>query len=198
MASFQQSKSVTFTIDGTKISSQEKYPRHDQSITSSSSSSSSSSISMTTSLSLLPTRVLSRVFSEDYGKAKKKIYDPRGKSINRWNKIFLIACLLSLFVDPLFFFLPAVKSEIMCIEIELHLEIILTVIRSLADVFYIVQIYYKFRTAYIAPSSRVFGRGELVVNPNKIAIRYFMSSFFIDFLSALPLPQVFFSILTTS
>ncbi|CAO2812988.1 unnamed protein product [Amaranthus hypochondriacus] len=179
MASYQKSKSVTFTIDGTKISSQEKYPRHDQSITSSSSS-----------LSLLPTRVLSRVFSEDYGNLKKKIYDPRGKSINRWNKIFLIACLLSLFVDPLFFFLPAVKSEIMCIEIELHLEIILTVIRSLADVFYVMQIYYKFRTAYIAPSSRVFGRGELVVDPNKIAIRYFMSSFFIDFLSALPLPQV--------
>ncbi|XP_050215580.1 probable cyclic nucleotide-gated ion channel 14 isoform X2 [Mercurialis annua] len=47
-----------------------------------------------------------------------------------------------------------------------------------------------FRTAYVAPSSRVFGRGELVMDAKKIAMRYLKSDFLIDFIAALPLPQV--------
>ncbi|OVA18057.1 Cyclic nucleotide-binding domain [Macleaya cordata] len=136
----------------------------------------------------LKSKVLSRVFSEDYERVKKKILDPRGHVIRRWNKIFLVACLVSLFVDPLFFFLPGARKE-MCIDLGFSLEVVLTVIRSLADVFYIVQIYVRFRTAYVAPSSRVFGRGELVIDPSKIASRYLAKGFWIDLVAALPLPQ---------
>ncbi|XP_021864896.2 protein CNGC15b [Spinacia oleracea] len=180
-----------YTIDGTKIprvadNEQQAIPRNGRTSLSSSLPSSSSSQTVPS----LKTKVLSRVFSEDYERVKRKIHDPRGKTINRWNKVFLIACLVSLFVDPLFFFLPAVNGKIMCIEIEMNLEIVLTVIRTMADVFYVVQIYFRFRTAYIAPSSRVFGRGELVVNPKKIAVGYIKTWFIIELVSALPLPQV--------
>ncbi|MCI27420.1 CNGC5-like protein, partial [Trifolium medium] len=48
----------------------------------------------------------------------------------------------------------------------------------------------QFRTAYIAPSSRVFGRGELVIDSVQIAKRYLRRYFIIDFLSVLPVPQV--------
>jgi cyclic nucleotide gated channel len=48
----------------------------------------------------------------------------------------------------------------------------------------------QFRTAFIAPSSRVFGRGELVVDPHKIAMRYLKKDFWLDFVALLPLPQV--------
>lgn len=137
----------------------------------------------------LKSKVLSRVFSEDYERANKKILDPRGSLIHRWNKMFLIACLVSLFVDPLFFFIPGAKDD-MCIEVGLGLEIFLTVVRSLADVFYIVQIYVRFQTAYVAPSSRVFGRGELVIDSKKIAAKYLAKDFWIDLVAALPLPQV--------
>ncbi|KAK9676683.1 hypothetical protein RND81_11G093400 [Saponaria officinalis] len=140
--------------------------------------------------SYLKKRVLSRVFSEDYEKKKQKILDPRGEKIHKWSKIFLVACLVSLFVDPLFFFLPAVNEEVTCIEIGVNLELILTVVRTFTDVFYVVQIYVKFRTAFVAPSSRVFGRGELVVDPHKIASRYFRKDLFLDVVAALPLPQV--------
>ncbi|KAF4356395.1 hypothetical protein F8388_013260 [Cannabis sativa] len=108
----------------------------------------------------LKSKVLSRVFSEDYERVQKKILDPRGPIIRRWNKIFLVTCLISLFVDPLFFYLPMVRKE-QCIDIGTHLEVALTIIRSFADAFYMIQIFIRFRTAYIAPSSRVFGRGEL-------------------------------------
>lgn len=137
----------------------------------------------------LKSKVLSRVFSEDYERVKKRILDPRGPTIRRWNKIFLVACLVSLFVDPLFFYLPVV-SQNLCIEIGFTLEVVLTVIRSISDVFYAIQIYIRFRTAYVAPSSRVFGRGELVIDSTKIASKYLKKYFWVDAVAALPLPQV--------
>ncbi|KAJ0970487.1 hypothetical protein J5N97_023364 [Dioscorea zingiberensis] len=139
----------------------------------------------------LKQKVLSRVFSEDYSSAKleKKILDPRGPIIQQWNKIFLMACIVSLFVDPLFFYLTETQSSD-CINIDTPLEIVLTIIRSLADVFYAMHMFINFRTAYVAPSSRVFGRGELVIDPSKIASRYLNSKFFwLDLFAALPLPQ---------
>ncbi|XP_043707470.1 protein CNGC15b-like [Telopea speciosissima] len=138
----------------------------------------------------LRSKVLSRVFSEDYEKVKKKILDPRGPVIHRWNKIFLVACLISLFVDPLLFYLPGVQEEEVCIGIGMPLEVALTIVRLIADTFYFIQIFVRLRTAYVAPSSRVFGRGELVIDPSKIASRYLARSFWIDLLAALPLPQV--------
>lgn len=131
------------------------------------------------------------MFSEDYEKEgkKKKILDPRGHRIGRWNKMFLVASLVSLSLDPLFFYLPVVRDEV-CIAIAVHLEVILTTLRSVADVFYMIQIYIRFRTAYVAPSSRVFGRGELVVDSSKIVARYLRKGFCIDLIAALPLPQV--------
>ncbi|KAG0483730.1 hypothetical protein HPP92_011814 [Vanilla planifolia] len=48
----------------------------------------------------------------------------------------------------------------------------------------------QFRTAYIAPSSRVFGRGELVIDPAQIANRYLRRLFIVDFLAVLPFPQI--------
>ncbi|RXI04602.1 hypothetical protein DVH24_038876 [Malus domestica] len=137
----------------------------------------------------LKAKVLSRVFSEDYERVQKKILDPRGQTIHRWNNIFLVTCLVSLFVDPLFFYLPSTRDEF-CISIGIPLEVVLTIVRSVADVFYIIQIFINFRKAYIAPSSRVFGRGELVIEPSKIALRYLRQDFWIDLIAALPLPQV--------
>ncbi|KAM5584164.1 protein CNGC15b [Rosa sericea] len=137
----------------------------------------------------LKAKVLSRVFSEDYERVEKKILDPRGSTIHRWNKIFLVTCLISLFVDPLFFYLPEVRDQV-CIDIGIPLEVVLTILRSVADVFYIIQIYIRFRKAYIAPSSRVFGRGELVIDSSKIAFKYLRFGFWIDLIAALPLPQV--------
>ncbi|KAK3033731.1 hypothetical protein RJ639_034506, partial [Escallonia herrerae] len=133
---------------------------------------------------------LSRVFSEDYETIHRKILDPRGATLTEWNKCFLLACLTSLFVDPLFFYLAEVREE-MCMEASVPLEIALTAIRSIIDVFYIIQIYIRFHTAYVAPSSRAFGRGELVIDSSKISSRYLRKDFWLDILAALPLPQVF-------
>lgn len=73
---------------------------------------------------------------------------------------------------------------------DMNLGIIVTCFRTVADILYALQIIIKFRTAYVSPSSRVFGRGELVMDPMEIAKRYLKTEFLMDFIAALPLPQV--------
>ncbi|KAL8153014.1 hypothetical protein V2J09_010774 [Rumex salicifolius] len=128
----------------------------------------------------------------------KKILDPSSEVVLRWNRIFLVACLVSLFVDPLFFYLPIVAAvptsntvpSLFCMTRSVRLGIAVTFFRSLADFFYMLHVVVKFRTAFVAPTSRVFGRGELVKDPYQIARRYIRSDFWIDLIAALPLPQI--------
>jgi cyclic nucleotide gated channel len=145
----------------------------------------------------LKDRVLSRAFSEELESlmhaagSSHLFFDPRGHLIHLWSKIFLSACLLSLFVDPLFLYLTGTqRNNHMCIEFKYSLALTLSMIRSLLDLFYAAHILFRFRTAFIAPSSRVFGQGELVIQPYKIARRYLGRTFWFDLVTALPLPQV--------
>lgn len=68
-------------------------------------------------------------------------------------------------------------------------SVAITSVRSIFDLFYAFNILVKFRTAFVAPSSRVFGRGELIMDANQIANRYLKSDFIIDLAAMLPLPQ---------
>lgn len=135
----------------------------------------------------------SKVFPEDHEPWQKQILDPGSELVLQWNRLFIFSCLVALFVDPLYFYLPAVggNESSWCIKTDLNLRIVVTCFRTIADFFYLLHMIIKFRTAYVAPSSRVFGRGELVMDPKKIAWRYIRSDFFIDLVATLPLPQVF-------
>ncbi|KAK8261885.1 hypothetical protein V6Z11_D13G219600 [Gossypium hirsutum] len=133
-----------------------------------------------------------KVFPEDHEPRKERILDPGSETFLQWNRIFLLWCLVALFVDPLFFYMPSVinKDTTSCMDTDLNLGIIVTCFRTLADAFYALHIIIKFHTAYESPNSRVFRRGELVTDPHMIASRYLKSDFFIDLLAALPLPQI--------
>lgn len=120
-----------------------------------------------------------------------QILDPNGEIVTKWNQIFLVTSLIALFVDPLFFYLPNIRAE-SCMYTDFALAIIVILVRSIVDLFSALQILMKFRTSYVATSSRVFGKGELVRDPRKIVIRYLKTDFVIDLAAALPLPQVRF------
>lgn len=134
----------------------------------------------------------SKVFPEDHEPWRKQILDPGSELVLQWSRVFIVSCLVALFVDPLYFYLPAVGGNegSWCIKTDLNLRIVVTCFRTIADFFYLLHMIIKFRTAYVAPSSRVFGRGELVMDPKKIAQRYIRSDFFIDLVATLPLPQI--------
>ncbi|XP_008783842.2 cyclic nucleotide-gated ion channel 1-like [Phoenix dactylifera] len=123
-------------------------------------------------------------------KSGKKILDPQGSFLQKWNKVFVISCVIAVSVDPLFFYIPVINDEVKCLELDRKLEITASVLRFFTDIFYILHIIFQFRTGFIAPSSRVFGRGVLVEDPSAIAKRYISSYFLIDILAVLPLPQV--------
>ncbi|KAG0468652.1 hypothetical protein HPP92_017980 [Vanilla planifolia] len=123
----------------------------------------------------------------------KQIFDPGSDIMVKWNHIFLISSLVALFIDPLYFYLPSIHdggSKPCVKKMDWGLSVAVTVFRSLADIFYALHIFIKFRTAFIAPTSRVLGRGELVKDPKQIAKRYVKSDLFIDLAAALPLPQI--------
>lgn len=137
----------------------------------------------------------SKIFSQESTPWYKTILDPGSDIVLQWNRVFIVSCLLALFVDPLYFYLPAVGGDekTSCVKTDLKLRIVATLFRTIADLFYLLHMIIKFRTAYVAPSTRVFGRGELVMDPKKIARRYLRSDFFIDLIATLPLPQVVYS-----
>lgn len=128
--------------------------------------------------------------STEETKSRKKILDPQGPFLQKWNKIFVLSCVMAVSVDPLFFYVPVVNKDNNCLELDHNLEITASVLRFFTDMFYILHIIFQFRTGFIAPSSRVFGRGILVEDSSAIARRYLSSYFLIDILAVLPLPQV--------
>ena len=122
---------------------------------------------------------------------KKKILDPQESFLLKWNKIFVLSCVIAVSVDPLFFYIPGIDDKNKCIRFDGRLKISACVLRTFTDIFYILRIIFQFQTGFIAPSSRVFGRGELVDDPVAIAKRYLSTYFIVDVLSILPLPQVY-------
>ncbi|KAJ0089786.1 hypothetical protein Patl1_14591 [Pistacia atlantica] len=130
------------------------------------------------------------VFPEDLKVSERKIFDPQDKFLLSCNKLFVVSCILSVSVDPLFFFLPVIDDSSKCLGMDRKLAITATTLRTAIDVFYLIHMALQFRTAFIAPSSRVFGRGELVIDPAQIAKRYMRWYFIVDFLAVLPLPQI--------
>ncbi|XP_062228305.1 cyclic nucleotide-gated ion channel 17-like [Phragmites australis] len=123
-----------------------------------------------------------------------KIIDPSSDFILTWTYVFRVSCFIALFMDPLYFYVPKIVygPTTSCIGKDRRLAIIVTVFRSIADLFYAIQIMIKFRTAYINPSSAlgVFGRGDLVTDSKEIAKQYFRSDFAVDLVASLPLPQI--------
>ncbi|KAK2367538.1 putative cyclic nucleotide-gated ion channel 20, chloroplastic [Trifolium repens] len=118
------------------------------------------------------------------------VMNPHTKVVQHWNQFLAITCIISIFVDPLFFFLIYVNEDDKCIVINWRMANILAVIRSITDIVYFLNILLQFRLAYISPESRVVGAGDLVDHPKKIALNYFWGYLWLDLFVVLPLPQI--------
>ncbi|WJX71911.1 hypothetical protein P8452_55851 [Trifolium repens] len=118
------------------------------------------------------------------------VMNPHTKVVQHWNQFLAITCIISIFVDPLFFFLIYVNEDDKCIVINWRMANILAVIRSITDIVYFLNILLQFRLAYISPESRVVGAGDLVDHPMKIALNYFWGYLWLDLFVVLPLPQI--------
>lgn len=113
-----------------------------------------------------------------------------------WNKISVIACIIAIFMDPLFFYIPFINRRKMCLGTDKTLRTAVLISRSLADFTFVVNIIYQIRQAMKDASkanvqkrrkSKVFNWFEHV---KAIASKLSWRSFITDILAVLPIPQV--------
>jgi len=136
-----------------------------------------------------------RVYYSGDPNVRRGVIDPRSKLFQQWYKVFVITCLVAIFVEPLFYYLPVVDGYQSagggtCIKISRKLAMSLTVLRSITDTFSLIHFALQFRTAFLADANRTFGGRQLVVDPHRIAMRYLKKDFWLDLAALLPLPQV--------
>ncbi|KAJ7569912.1 hypothetical protein O6H91_01G099900 [Diphasiastrum complanatum] len=144
-------------------------------------------------------RGVSKGWTDDETSSAPTIFDPNSRFMQNWNTFFFVTCLAAVFVDPLFIYLPFLNVQEGCLDLENNTRILVTVLRTMADTVYLLHMILQFRTAFIAPSSKVLGRGELVLDSWEIAKRYLKKRFLLDFIALLPLPQLaIWGILPTS
>ena len=122
-------------------------------------------------------------------KIPKTILDPQGKLLQSWNVIFLLSCVISVLLDPLFFYLPVINEDKKCIGLDKKLWITAIVLRSVTDIIYLMHIIFQFRTGFINKEREKLGKG-LNTDAWEIAMRYLGRYFLIDILAILPIPQV--------
>ncbi|KAG4929010.1 hypothetical protein JHK85_055496 [Glycine max] len=113
----------------------------------------------------------------DGKRTMKKIFDPQEPLLQKWNKIFVIMCILSVALDPLFFYIPVINEDKKCLHLDgaSKITVCVCVLRTFFDLFYILRIIFQFKTGFKTPFSRVFGRDELIHDPMVGAVWYMLS-----------------------
>lgn len=122
-----------------------------------------------------------------------------GFFLGKWKKMFFASCLFAVLLDPLFLYVPMINEDMKCILMDRSLKITVLILRSVTDVFYILDIAYQF---YSFENTRDL-MNELR-NQSTDILRCLREYFFptmiktilgshailIDILAILPLPQV--------
>ncbi|XP_024960206.1 cyclic nucleotide-gated ion channel 2-like [Cynara cardunculus var. scolymus] len=124
-----------------------------------------------------------------------RVYDPRSKSVQRWNRFFLLARGVALAVDPLFFYALSIgRGGIPCLYMDGALAAVVAVMRTLVDAVHLLHMWLQFRVAYVSRESLVVGCGKLVWDPHSISSHYVRSlkGFWYDAFVILPVPQAVF------
>ena len=123
----------------------------------------------------------------------KEIVDLEGPFVRKWNIIFIVSCVLSVLLDPLFLYIPIVDEDMKCLRMDKNLKIAALVLRSLTDLCYILSIVfqvYRYNNCTDLGSescSSISFLRNMLVNIAKIMSHSYI---IIDILAVLPLPQV--------
>lgn len=123
------------------------------------------------------------------------VLDPRSKRVRKWNRAVLLARCMALAVDPLIFNTISINaSGAPCFYMNVALAIILSVLRTGADLVHLCQLLLQFRLAYVPSESLVVGCGKLVWDARDISSHYLrhLKGFWLDAFVILPVPQVIF------
>ncbi|XP_071729862.1 cyclic nucleotide-gated ion channel 2 [Rutidosis leptorrhynchoides] len=124
-----------------------------------------------------------------------RVFDPRSKNVQRWNRFFLLARGMALAVDPMFFYTLSIgRGGYPCLYMDGALAAVVAVLRTLVDTVHLLHMWLQFRVAYVSRESLVVGCGKLVWDPKAISSHYLRSikGFWYDAYVILPIPQAIF------
>ncbi|KAJ0869610.1 hypothetical protein HanRHA438_Chr11g0490991 [Helianthus annuus] len=65
--------------------------------------------------------------------------------------VFLLVCVMGLFVDPLFFYTHSISESCMCVYVDGWLAISVTVLRCMTDVFHVLNLWLHHKINRSAP-----------------------------------------------
>ncbi|XP_035835558.1 cyclic nucleotide-gated ion channel 4 isoform X3 [Helianthus annuus] len=106
--------------------------------------------------------------------------DPRAPWVHEWNRVFLLVCVMGLFVDPLFFYTLSISESCMCVYVDGWLAISVTVLRCMTDVFHVLNLWLHHKI-------NRFSTGQTTV---RNVVARLMKWFSFDMFVILPIPQV--------
>ncbi|XP_034206035.1 cyclic nucleotide-gated ion channel 1-like isoform X2 [Prunus dulcis] len=149
------------------------------------------------------------VMKDEHGSSKKwspkeeEAHDPppQGCFLQKWKKIFVASCLFAVLLDPLFLYVPMMRDEIKCLLYDRNLKIAALLLRSVTDLFYILDIIFQI---YASPNYSdvmdLYRRIRLYCSKLRFWRKYFVPTIaktilgsyniLIDIMAILPLPQV--------
>jgi len=68
--------------------------------------------------------------------------------LQKWNKIFVLSCLIAVSIDPLFFYVPVIDDGKKCLSRDKKMETTATVLRSFSDRHFLCYSY-NFSISYV-------------------------------------------------
>ncbi|XP_062119881.1 cyclic nucleotide-gated ion channel 1-like isoform X3 [Humulus lupulus] len=114
---------------------------------------------------------------------EKEILNPWTAYYSRqWNTIFLASCVIGVFIDPFFLYIPIVNDDQKCLTQDFELLIVSLVLRSVTDFSYVLHIIFRLKTA-LAMSKKL---------DKSIFTGLPWPYLLLNVLAFLPLPQVVF------
>ncbi|CAI0375838.1 unnamed protein product [Linum tenue] len=105
----------------------------------------------------------------------------RRRVAGEWNRIYLLACAMGLFVDPLFFYALSVSDAYMCLFVDGWFALTVTALRCMNDLLHLFNLFLRFTAANHRSAAPTPGR------------RYYLKDkkgFFLDLFVILPIPQI--------
>eukprot|EP00270_Netrium_digitus_P021426 TRINITY_DN9164_c0_g1_i1.p1 TRINITY_DN9164_c0_g1~~TRINITY_DN9164_c0_g1_i1.p1 ORF type:complete len:914 (-),score=241.95 TRINITY_DN9164_c0_g1_i1:493-3114(-) len=130
------------------------------------------------------------------------VMNPNSLFARQWIRFSVFNCLLAFSLDPLFFFVLDASPDYNCIYFNRSFAIALTIIRSISDVLFFIDLVLQFRLAFVVTSQHARRQslkkyldrqqvkvGDLITDSRAIATNYMRRMLVWDVLTVLPLPQ---------
>ncbi|XP_008225798.1 PREDICTED: uncharacterized protein LOC103325420 isoform X2 [Prunus mume] len=114
------------------------------------------------------------------------ILAPKGRTLQLWNNIFVISCVVAVSLDPLFLYIPIINEENKCLGMDKKLRNAALVLRSLTDIIFVVRIVHQIRTKLEDSEEPAEGRESLGWKWRPLLC----VPLIIDLLAILPIPQL--------